>query len=406
MKKISFSFFILFVILFKTSISQIKFDISKIKVIEIDKLIKENSPTVVYLEMKYGGSEFVNSNNIKKLENKIIQKVQYVYTDYPKDFDYTELSFQRFASLYVELPSIFNKSWITWEIIKQKKCSSSYEASAMFHGFIVTFKDGPEPNKIVAIPPNIQKMLDKIESSVEFVDIKSSEDLTKFLSPKEIKMTEIKYPNKSNSIKLFKQKDHGQLNIVNGLFLTTGIPQGAIGPNNSPSMSAVNNYALTSDKNLLALVGKSSLLFDAAIIEFDIQIDADSLVFKYAFASEEYPEFLQFNDVFGLFITGQGLNNYAKDTSLNLATLPDGKTPISVSAINHLKNSDFYISNDYNTDLKLFKTWQYDGFTKVLTAKVKVKPKQKYHIKFAIADYGDPFYDSAIFIDAFGIKSK
>lgn len=406
MKKISFSFFILFAVFCKTSISQIKFDVSKIKVTEIDKLIKENSPTVIYLEMKYGGSEFVNSDNKKKLENKIIQKVQYVYTDYPKDFDYTELIFQRFASLYVELPTVFNKTWITWEIIKQKKCSNAYEASTMFHGFIITFKDGPEPNKIVTIPPNIQKLLDKIESSVEFVDIKSSEDLTKFLSPKEIKMTEIKYPNKSNSIKFFKQKDHGQLNIVNGLFLTTGIPQGAIGPNNSPSVSAINNYALTSDKNLLSLVGKTALLFDAAIIEFDIQIEADSLVFKYAFASEEYPEFLQFNDVFGLFITGQGLNNYSKDTTLNLATLPDGKTPISVSSINHLKNNDFYVSNDYNTDLKLFKTWQYDGFTKVLTAKVKVKPKQKYHIKFAIADYGDPFYDSAIFIDGFGIKSK
>ena len=249
-------------------------------------------------------------------------------------------------------------------------------------------------------------MLDKIESKVEFVDIKSSEDLTKFLSPKEIKMTEVKYPNKSTSIKLFKQKDNGQLNIVNGLFLATGVPQSAFGPNNSPSMSGVNNYALTSDKNLLTLVGKSSLLFDAAIVEFDIQIEVDSLVFKYAFASEEYPEFLQFNDVFGLFITGQGLNNYPKDTTLNLATLPDGKTPVSVSSINHLKNKDYYISNDYNTDLKLFKTWQYDGFTKVLTAKVKVKPKQKYHVKFAIADYGDPYFDSAIFIDAFGVKSK
>lgn len=398
--------FLLLTLFSKTIFCQIKFDISKIKKTETEKLKKENLPNVIYLDMTYGGSNFVNANNFKKLENKIIRKVQYVYSDYPKDFDYSELVFQRFASLYVELPNVFNKPWIEWETIKQTKCSSSYEASNLFHGFIITFKEGAEPNKLVAIPTEIQKKLDNISSSVEFFDIKSSEDLSKFLAPKEIKISDIKYPNKSASIKLFKQKDNGALTIVDGLFLTTGIPQGAIGPNNSPSVSSVNYSVLTPDKNLSNLVGNSSFLFDAAIIEFDIQIDADSLVFKYAFASEEYPEYLQFNDVFGLFISGQGLNNNLKDTTFNLAYLPDHKTPISVSSINHLKNSSYYISNDYNTDLKLFKTWQFDGFTKVLTAKIKVKPKQKYHIKFAIADFGDPYYDSAIFIDAFGIKTK
>ena len=70
-----------------------------------------------------------------------------------------------------------------------------------------------------------------------------------------------------------------------------------------------------------------------------------------------------------------------------------------------MKNRDYYISNNYNNDLRLYKAWQYDGFTQLLTARVKLKRKQKYHIKFAIADFGDPYYDSAIFIDAFGIKS-
>lgn len=404
MKKILL--FILLIGCCQPTFSQIKFDISKIKKTEVKKFDKKNSLNMVYLYMTFGGSDFTNKNNFKKLENKIIRKVQYVYSDYPKDFDYTELVFQRFASLYVELPSAFNKPWVEWEIVIQTNCNNADEADNLFHGFIVTFKEGAEPNKIVEIPADIQKKMDKLSSSVEFFDINSSEDLSKFLAPKEMKICNIKYPTKSASIKMFKQKDHGSMKIVDGLFLTTGIAKGAIGPNNSPSVSAINYNIVTPDKNLSALVGNSNCLFDAAIIEFDIQIDADSLVFKYAFASEEYPEYLQFNDVFGLFISGSGLNNNPKDTTMNLATLPDGKTPISVSAINHLKNKEYYISNDYNTDLKLFKTWQYDGFTKVLTAKIKVKPKQKYHIKFAIADYGDPYYDSAIFIDAFGIRSK
>jgi hypothetical protein len=391
----------------KIGLCQIKFDISKMKKIEMDKLVKENSPNTMYLEMKYGGYELSDHVDIKKIENKIITKIQYVYTDYPKDFDYSELNFQRFAALYVILPTVFNKPWIQWEIIKQTKCSSSYEASTMFHGYVITFKDGPEPNKTFAIPPEILKKLADISSTVEIIDIKSTDEVAKFLSSKEIKINDIKYPNKNNSIKFFKQKDPGEFSIISGLFLTTGMPLNAIGPNDSPSISAVNGNMPTPDKNLSSLVNNAnSLLFDASIIEFDIQIDADSLVFQYAFASEEFPEFLQFNDVFGLFISGPGLNNNPKDTTLNLATLPDRKTPISVSSINHLKNKEFYIANDYNLDLKLFKTWQYDGFTKLLTAKVKLKPKQKYHIKFAIADYGDPFYDSAVFIDALGVKTK
>ncbi|RZL40420.1 MAG: hypothetical protein EOP00_26665 [Pedobacter sp.] len=303
------------------------------------------------------------------------------------------------------MPNYFNKPWIEWEIIKQTECISTYEASKLFHGFIITYKEGDAPNTIIPIPAYIQKKLDNLNSYVEIIDIKSNDDITKFLSSKEVKVTEIKYPNKNKSIKLFKQTNQGSFSIVKGLFLTTGIPQGATGPNNSSSITSVNSISTTPDKNLTALIG-SKQLFDASIIEFDVQVDADSLVFKYAFASEEYPEFLQFNDVFGLFISGTGLNDNTKDTTINLATLPDGKTPISVSSINHLKNQDYYISNDYKTDLKLFKTWQFDGFTKVMTAKVKVRPRQKYHIKFAIADFADPYYDSAIFIDAFGIKTK
>lgn len=391
---------------FLTTFCQIKFDISKMKKVEIEKYEKEDDLYKAYFEMDYGGYEIKGNVDLKDIENKIVKKIQYVYTDYPKDFDYSVLDFQRFATLYILLPNFFNKPWIQWEIVKQTKCSNSYEASTMFHGFVITFKEGADPNTILPIPLDIQKKLDQISSTVEFVDINSSDDITKFLSSKKIKVKNVNFSYNKSSIKLFKQKDHGSFSIVNGLFLTTGVLKGAIGPNNSPSTSSINYIMPTPDEDLSKLVGKKQLLFDASIIEFDVQIDADSLVFKYAFASEEYPEFLQYNDVFGLFISGIGLNNYAKDTTINLATLPDGNTPISVSSINHLKNKDYYISNNYDNDLKLFKTWQYDGFTKVMTARVKVKPNQKYHLKFAITDFGDPYYDSAIFIDAFGINTE
>lgn len=227
------------------------------KKVEVEKIIKEKSPEVVYFQMKYGGFELIDNSEIKKIENKIIKKIQYVYTDYPVGFDYSELDFQRFASLYVLMPNSFNKPWIEWEIVKQTKCSNSFEASTMFHGFIITLKEGPAPNTILQIPQDVQKKLDKITSKVELFDINSSDDISKFLSSKEIKINDVKYPNKNGTVKLFKQKDQGAFYIANGLFLTTGVPVGAIGPNSSPSTTSVNNVKLTPDKDLASLDRKS-----------------------------------------------------------------------------------------------------------------------------------------------------
>ena len=74
MKKILL--FILLIGCCQPTFSQIKFDISKIKKTEVKKFDKKNSLNMVYLYMTFGGSDFTNKNNFKKLENKIIRKVK------------------------------------------------------------------------------------------------------------------------------------------------------------------------------------------------------------------------------------------------------------------------------------------------------------------------------------------
>ena len=41
-----------------------------------------------------------------------------------------------------------------------------------------------------------------------------------------------------------------------------------------------------------------------------------------------------------------------------------------------------------------------NGLTTVLTATASIVPGETYHIKLAICDVGDPYYDSNVFIKA------
>lgn len=157
------------------------------------------------------------------------------------------------------------------------------------------------------------------------------------------------------------------------------------------------------DPNLDALVAGN--LYDVNVIEFDFVPTGSMVEFEYVFGSEEYCEYVgsEYNDVFGFFISGPGINGVK-----NLAVLPGGTTPISVNSINHDSNTQYYVNNSTNFLSCNFMGWsasnyaevELDGWTKPLKAVANVQPCQKYHIKLAIADVGDGLYDSAVFLKA------
>jgi len=157
------------------------------------------------------------------------------------------------------------------------------------------------------------------------------------------------------------------------------------------------------DPNLDALVAGN--LYDVNVIEFDFVPTGSMVEFEYVFGSEEYCEYVgsEYNDVFGFFISGPGINGVK-----NLAVLPGGTTPISVNSINHDVNTQYYVNNSTNFLSCNFMGWsasnyaevELDGWTKPLKAVANVQPCQKYHIKLAIADVGDGLYDSAVFLKA------
>lgn len=191
--------------------------------------------------------------------------------------------------------------------------------------------------------------------------------------------------------------------MQNGILLTTGQANTAVGPDNDND--AGTDQGTVGDADLTALAGVTT--FDGVILEFDFVPEDDTLHFNYVFASEEYPEWVntQFNDVFGFFISGPGISGPYVNGAENIALIPGTTTPVAINNVNNgysatepaggpCTNCAYYTDNSSGPDV------QYDGYTTVLTAEAIVTPCQTYHIRLAIADAGDHIYDSGVFLEA------
>ncbi|MEZ4979085.1 MAG: choice-of-anchor L domain-containing protein [Chitinophagales bacterium] len=191
--------------------------------------------------------------------------------------------------------------------------------------------------------------------------------------------------------------DNTNLGLDEGVLLTTGGINNAIGPNNTGSSAVLNGEPGDADLDALITVATE----DACVIEFDLETIGDSLRFNYIFGSEEYLEFVNagFNDVFAFFISGPGIVG-----TQNIALVPGTNIPVAIDNVNSTSNSTYYVNNGtganapFNTDPQYI---QYDGYTVPLQAIVSdLIPCSVYHLKLAIADGGDDNYDSGVFLQA------
>jgi gliding motility-associated-like protein len=186
---------------------------------------------------------------------------------------------------------------------------------------------------------------------------------------------------------------NSNIGLANGILLTSGNVNNAVGPNNTGSSGTCNNVNFN-DPQLTSLEPMAT--YDPCILEFDVIPQCSSVVISFVFGSEEYPEFVNssFNDAFGFFITGPNANcNGPGYNNTNVATLPNNVTIVSIDNVNANVNSQYYFNNTGGA------TIQYDGFTVVLTRTIMLCPCQPYHFKIAIADAGDCIYDSGVFLD-------
>lgn len=161
--------------------------------------------------------------------------------------------------------------------------------------------------------------------------------------------------------------------------LSTGLISSAVG---SPDDFASTDVGGAGNATLDALAGDTT--YDAASYVIDAIPTGSTLHVRFAFASEEYPEFVNagYNDVMGVFVNGQ-----------NCALVPGTSLPVSVDNVNDHTNAQYYIDNSvgasgYQTSM--------DGLTVPITCNAAVVPGQPVHVEIAVADVGDHVYDSAV----------
>lgn len=212
------------------------------------------------------------------------------------------------------------------------------------------------------------------------------------------------------------------IDIEEGVMISTGNATNAIGPNvmNSTTSELQANFTPNNDVDLRALINNAHSLYDTEILEFDFVPTSSEISFDYVFASEEYCEYADsdFNDVFGFFISGPGINGPFTNNAENIAQLPGSSDYITINNVNDNTNNAYYVNNIPASHFVIFpfvasscaghpvqdgpanNFIEFDAFTTVLTARATVIPCETYHIKLAIADVTDRRFDSAVFLRA------
>jgi gliding motility-associated-like protein len=183
----------------------------------------------------------------------------------------------------------------------------------------------------------------------------------------------------------------------NGVILATGKINNAPGPNAYLSDDG-GNMGWDGDTDLNQALGLSNS-FNATVLEFDFVPLGNTISFDFIFSSEQYllnpnPNQCDFTDGFAFLLKEVGSSTYE-----NLAVVPNTSIPIRVNTVRGRGTICPAANQQYFDAFNEFEhPTNYNGQTKVLTARGNVIPGNTYHIKLVIADEGNHRYDSAIFL--------
>jgi len=202
--------------------------------------------------------------------------------------------------------------------------------------------------------------------------------------------------------------------INSGIVLTTGHALAAAGAE-SGTTSFSDGFGGDPAMATLALTAST---YDRCELSFDFIPQGDSVSFNYIFGSEEYIHSTcgSYDDAFAFFISGPGITG-----TQNMALVPGTTVPVMVNTINcgapcinptygTLSNCTSIAAGSpftaYYVDNTGGSYFAYRGYTTKLRAASAVTACDTYHLKMAIVDAGNHFYDSGVFIEAGSLNSS
>ena len=190
--------------------------------------------------------------------------------------------------------------------------------------------------------------------------------------------------------------------INQGVFVSTG--RGNNFASAASVRSDVQNAGVTPDADLVAI--RPSADRDTSALSLQITPQKNTIFARFAFASEEYPEYVcsQFNDAFALFISGGDLTG-----TTNMAIVPGSGTDVSINTVNNGLNNDGVVcAGETSNNSQLYNdnagstNFIFDGYTSVFEVVFTgVTPGVTYNFKMVVADAVDNIYDSAVFLEVF-----
>lgn len=187
--------------------------------------------------------------------------------------------------------------------------------------------------------------------------------------------------------------------LTQGYILSTGLINNST---NLPNASSDLNNSIDFDQ-ILNELDTSTNLFDVQAFGFGLIPAGDSLELSFVFASEEFFNNSPQNDMMGIFISGPNPNGglYVNE---NISFIPGTNLPITVNnLLNPQYSSLIELTGDFT--LPYDEPFAYNGYTQKIKAKVAVVPLGWYQIRIKVADGGDAFDDSAIFLEYNGLTS-
>jgi gliding motility-associated-like protein len=155
---------------------------------------------------------------------------------------------------------------------------------------------------------------------------------------------------------------------------------------------------------------------DRVQIIFSFVATSDSIEFNFVFGSHEYASWTcsNFNDVFGFFLTGQGINGNSALSTANLAVIPGTTIPVAVNTINSgsggtpslcLAANPNYVAHSVMFNSSNGTITSLSGYTDKFVATAQVTCGNVYTIRLVLANVADHILSSAVFLEAKSFKS-